>query len=272
MDALMNSRMKIALSLALIAAGLASLAALTHLSRAGRPVEEQPSRLHADAGASISRNEPAALVAPKTQSLAPETNQLDGRANGRSGLEVTGIQARHPQLRSRLESSPGYYPPADPESMSAVTGRRAATLVSLELTGGAASLDELARRIVDRIGHRDPAALHALRVSREEFETIVWPELPQSRPITHIPVSEVWGMQTAQCLSGVDLTIGRFGGRSITFLRIDYSHEEAFRNFTLLRDVRILIRDPRDGRMIGLTMMPSVLVRHGRYKALTFKD
>jgi hypothetical protein len=187
-------------------------------------------------------------------------------------LEVTGVPARHPELRSRLESSPGYYPPADPESMSVVNGRRDAPEVSLELTGGAGSLNELARQIVDRIGHRDPAGLHALRVSREEFATIVWPELPQSRPITHIPVSEVWGMQTAQCIAGVDRTISMFSGRRITFMRVDYSHEEPFRNFTLLRDVRILIRDPRDGRVVGLTMMPSVMERRGRYKALTYKD
>jgi len=187
-------------------------------------------------------------------------------------LEVTGIQARHPQLRSRLESSPGYYPPADPESMSVVTGHRDAPPVSLELSGGASSLDDLAKQIVTGISRRDPSVLHALRVSRPEFETIVWPELPQSRPITHIPVSEVWGMQTAQCVAGVDRTISLFGGRRLTFLRVDYAHGEPFRNFTLLRDVRILIRDPRDGRLTGLTVMPSVLERHGLYKALIYKD
>jgi hypothetical protein len=267
----MNPRIRIALSLALVVAGSVSLVALAHLSRAGRPVEEQPSRLHADAGAS-KHDETAALVAPKTQSLAPETNRLDARANGRSGLEMTGIQARHPQLRSRLESSPGYYPPADPESMSVVTGHRDAPLVNDELSGGAPSLEDLARQIVTGISRRDPSVLHALRVSRSEFETIVWPELPQSRPITHIPVSEVWGMQTAQCVAGVDRTIGVFGGRRLTFLRVDYSSQEPFRNFTLLRDVRILIRDPRDGRLVGLTVMPSVMQRHGRYKALIYKD
>ena len=156
--------------------------------------------------------------------------------------------------------------------MSVVTGRRDAPLVDLELANAAPSLEELARHIVDRISHRDGAGLHALRLSREEFETIVWPELPQSRPITHIPVSEVWGMQTAKCIAGVDRTIGAYGGRKLTFLRVDYAREEPYRNFTLLRDVRILIRDPRSGSMIGLTVVPSVLVRHNEYKALIYKD
>ncbi len=259
----MKSTQRIALLALLVAAGAVGLVAFYHPSGAGRPVE--------DAGASSSQ-ETAALGAPKPQSLEPETNQLDDRANGSSGLDNTGAPARHPQLRSRLESSPGYYPPADPESMSVITGHRDAPLVSLELTGAATSLEGLAREVVTGISRKDPAALHALRASREEFETIVWPELPQSRPITHIPVSEVWGMQTAECLAGVDRTVGRYGGHHITFMRVDYGTEEPFRNFTLLRDVRILIRDPRDLRMVALTVMPSVLVRHGRYKALLFKD
>ena len=156
--------------------------------------------------------------------------------------------------------------------MSVVTGHREAPPVDLELSGGASSLEDLARRIITGISRRDPSVLHALRLARPEFETIVWPELPQSRPITHIPVSEVWGMQTAQCVAGVDRTIGLFGGRRLTFLHVDYARAEPFRNFTLLRDVRILIRDPRDGRLVGLTVMPSVLERHGRYKALIYKD
>jgi|GEM_PF-1613341 len=215
----------------------------------------------------------AALVAPQTQPLAPKTNELDDGAHGSSnGLEATGVQARHSLPRSPLESAPGYYPPADPESLSVLRGRRDAPLVDLELSGGASSLEALGREIVARIGKRDERGLHALRVTREEFGTIIWPELPQSRPITHIPLSEVWGMGTAQSIAGASRTIGTYGGRHLTFLRADYGHEEPFRNFTLLRDVRILIRDPRDGTMVGLPLAPSVVERHGQYKVLIFKD
>src|SRR6185503_6980833 len=134
----------------------------------------------------------AALVAPKTQSLAPKTTELDVGANGRSGLEVTGNQARQIQARSPLESSPGYYPPADPESLAAVNGRRDAPPVEGEFSGGAASLEDLAREILAGLEQNDERALHALRVTQDEFERIIWPEMPQSRPITNIPFSEVW--------------------------------------------------------------------------------
>jgi hypothetical protein len=216
--------------------------------------------------------ESAALVAPNTQSLAPETIELDAQANGRSGLEATGTQARHTPLRSPLESSPGYYPPADPESMSVVRGRRDAPLVDGELQGGASSLEGMARAILAGLERRDEPAIHDLRLTREEFQTFVWPELPQSRPITHIPFEEVWGMATAQSIAGAGRTVSLYGGRHLTFLRVDYARAEPFTNFSLLRDVRILIRDPRDGAMVGLKVAPSVVERHGRYKALIFKD
>ena len=186
-------------------------------------------------------------------------------------MEVTGIQARHIEC-SPLESSPGYYPPADPESMAAVNGRRDAPLIEGELSGGATSLEDLAREILAGLERSDEKALHSLRVTHEEFERIVWPELPQSRPVTNIPFSEVWGFATAQSLAGASRAIGVYGGKHLTLLRIDYSRAEPFRNFTLLRDVRILIREPVQGRVIGLSLAPSVVERHERYKALIFKD
>ena len=231
--------------------------------------------LHADAGAAPPppEAENAALVASKTQSLAPKSNELDLGANGRAnGLEVTSVQARHNQNRSPLESSPGYYPPADPESLSVITGRRDAPAVSLELSGGATSLEALARAFLAAVEAKDERALHDLRVTRAEFETILWPEFPASRPITHIPVSEAWGFETARSLAGASRAAGSYGGRHLTFLRVDYARTDTFRNFNLLRDVRILIRDPRDNRAIGLAYVPSVVERHGRYKALIFKD
>ncbi|HYQ89959.1 MAG TPA: hypothetical protein VEU09_10080 [Candidatus Binatia bacterium] len=187
-------------------------------------------------------------------------------------MEVTGVQARHTRTRSPLEDSPGYYPPADPESSSVITGRRDAPAVSMELSGGATSLEALAGAFLAGLEHQDEGVLHALRVTRAEFETILWPEFPESRPVTHIPASEAWGFETAKSLAGASRAVGSFGGRHLAFLRVDYARTETFRNFELLRDVRILIRDPRDGRAIGLATMPSVVVRHGRYKALIFKD
>jgi len=266
----------------LAAAGALAFWAIDHTPGPGRadgaghpvdPMSRPPLHTDADAAPPPLEAENAALVASKTQSLAPKSNELDLGANGKAnGLEVTSVQARHNRNRSPLESSPGYYPPADPESLSVITGRRDAPEVSLELSGGATSLEALARAFLAAVEVKDERALHAMRVSRAEYETILWPEFPQSRPITHIPVREAWGFETARSLAGASRAAGTYGGKHLTFLRVDYARTETFRNFNLLRDVRILIREPRGGQVLGLATMPSVVERHGRYKALIYKD
>ena len=215
----------------------------------------------------------AALVAPRTSSPSPKTNVIDDYSNGQpQGFEGTGVQARHQVPRSPLESAPGYYPPDDPESLAAVTGRRAAAAaLDVEFQGGAASLEDLARSLLAGIETKDERALHALRLARLEYETILWPEFPQSRPVTHIPFDEVWAFTTTQSLAGAGRAIGAYGGRPLTLLRVE-ARPMSYRNFTLYRDVKIVVRDSRDERVVALGFAPSVAERRGRFKALIFKD
>jgi hypothetical protein len=47
---------------------------------------------------------------------------------------------------------------------------------------------------------------------------------------------------------------------------------EPYRNFTLHRDVVITAWDAQAGARVSLRFVPSVVERHGRFKALLFKD
>jgi hypothetical protein len=176
------------------------------------------------------------------------------------------------KIRSALENSPGYYPPDDPEWESQITGRRMAPAIEEGFSGGASSLEALARSLVAEVERKSESGLHGLRVTRTEFERILWPEFPQSRPITHIPVGEAWGFSLAQSLAGASRTVGAYGGRPLAFLRADYADAVPYRNFTMYRGVRIMIRDSRDGRVHPLAFVPSAVERRGRFKALLFED
>ncbi|TMQ63083.1 MAG: hypothetical protein E6K79_10555 [Candidatus Eisenbacteria bacterium] len=193
---------------------------------------------------------------------------------GPMGRRVTGSASgiALPRLHSPLERSPGYYPPDDPESMSVITGHRDAPLVDLELTGGGASIDQLGRMLVAGINARDEAALHALGVTRKEFEIILWREFPESRPITHITADDAWEMASIQSHAGVSRTAGSFGGRNLEFIRIDCGPPIPYRNFTLHRQVEIATKDPSTSQEVRLNFAPSFVERHGRFKVLTFKD
>ena len=174
--------------------------------------------------------------------------------------------------RSPLERSPGYYPPADPESMSVITGKRDAPPVTLELSGGASSMDDLARMLLADISAKDEKAMHALRLTKHEFATICWPEFPNSRPVTNISVDDAWLFSITHSLAGVSRTVGVYGGRTLELVRVVSLPPFAYRNFNLYRDVTIVARDYGSRQELRLHFAPSIVERHGRYKALLFKD
>ena len=113
-----------------------------------------------------------------------------------------------PPGRSPLERSPGYVPPADPESASVRLGRRDAPLLDGEFDGGAASLQELGRLVVAALNAGDESGLHALRVTRSEFERFLWREFPQSRPITNVTADDAWSLSDAGSVAGASRAVG----------------------------------------------------------------
>lgn len=173
--------------------------------------------------------------------------------------------------RSPLEQSPGYHPPADPESMSVITGRRRARAVDLSLAGGAKSLEDLARMLLAGLEARDERALHARRLTRPEFEVICWSEFPESRPITRITADDAWGLSDPTSAKGASRAISTHGGRPLAFVRVRAASRERYRNFTLHRGFVIEARE-ESGEIVTLPFAPSVVERKGRYKVLMFKD
>jgi hypothetical protein len=177
-----------------------------------------------------------------------------------------------PRPRSPLERSPGYSPPADPESMSVVTGRREAPEVSLELTGGAPSPDGLARSILTALHARDESALQALAVTRNEFEILCWPEFPESRPVTHIAAEDAWYFSTNASRAGVGRMVSLYGGRDLELLRVESEGTFPYRNFARQYGMALLVKDRGTGEILRIASAPSWIERHGRFKILIFKD
>jgi len=177
-----------------------------------------------------------------------------------------------PRGRSPLESAPGYFPPDDPESASVITGRREAKAVDLPFSDGASTREDLAQMLLAGLNARDERALHALRVTREEFAVILWPEFPESRPITNIAVEDAWSMGIAQSVAGAGRAVGQNGGKDLVFLRVESAPPMVYRNFVLYRDVSILVRDRATGVEDRLHFAPSFVERKGRVKVLIFRD
>ena len=218
----------------------------------------------------------AAAMAPQRATFDAGTIQPGGfRASqppGSSTKPAPSIRLSGSRPRSPLENSPGYDPPEDPESLSVITGRRAAKAVGMPFSGGASTREDLAQMLLAALSARDEKALHALRVTKEEFSVILWPEFPESRPITNITADDAWGMAIAQSVAGAGRAVGQYGGKDLTLLRVEGGPPMAYRNFVLRRDVSLLVRDRSTGVESRLNFAPSFVERNGRVKVLIFHD
>lgn len=209
--------------------------------------------------------------APSASRLAPPTSAAFEPALAGFAAPL-GAALETPPGRSPLERSPGYVPPADPESASVRLGRREAPLLDGEFDGGAASLEEFGRFVVAALNAGDEGALHALRVTRSEFERYLWREFPQSRPITNITADDAWSLSDASSLAGASRAVGQLGGRRLRFLRVEHGPTQDFTNFDLVRGLEIVAESGITKEIHAIRFVPSVAVRNGRHKALLYRD
>lgn len=172
-----------------------------------------------------------------------------------------------------LRDAPGYHPPADPESMSVVIGRRTnAPAVRMLFAGGTRSLDELGRAVCHAIHHSSPDSMRDLCVTETEFERILWREFPQSRPITGLQSADAWLLLENRNLGGISRAIQDHGGRHLRFVRWERGDTvAAYRNFRLHNQLTLVVLDEA-GQEERIDVVRSVAERRGRFKLYSLKD
>ncbi len=183
--------------------------------------------------------------------------------------DAGGATTRAPSIRD----SPGWYPPADPESLSDRIGRRLnAPAVRARFTGGCRSLDELGRAVLWALHHSDSDSLRRLCVTREEFSGILWREFPQSRPATGLTAGDAWGALERRFVAGVNGAVVEHGGRPLQFRRIERTDSTRhYRNFRLHNGVIIVAVNER-GEEERLRLVRAAAERRGRFKIQSTTD
>lgn len=166
----------------------------------------------------------------------------------------------------------GWYPPADPESASVRIGRREAPLVAMTFSGGRRSLAALGRAIVSNVSNNAPDSLLALCITKQEFETILWPEFPQSRPATGLLPMDGWRVLNNRLVSGTRGAAADWGGQPWTFVRIEATAGvQKFRNFDLHRGIVLVVKDAA-GTEQRLDFLRTVAERKGVFKIYSVRD
>jgi len=158
-----------------------------------------------------------------------------------------------------------------------LAGAAALFLAGCATTGPPATLshtfdspEALARVVLTALAERDQATLLALPLSDTEFRTIVWPELPSSRPEVNLPVAYAWGDLRTKSLGHLGATLNRWGGRRLELAGVEFRGETtAYATYSVHRDPVVRVRveggEPERVRLFG-----SILERDGRFKLFSY--
>jgi len=198
---------------------------------------------------------------------------LAGAAVAAAAPSGTARDTVAPRRVVSVKDSPGYYPPADPESASVRIGRRLnAPLVRKPFQGGARSLDDLGRAVCRAIHRGDRDSLLALCISDDEFREILWREFPQSRPAVGLEWEDAWRILYARLHAGCMHALRDQGGHWYEFLKFEAGDTTAvYRNFRLHNKLALVVRDDA-GQIQRWRWLRSVAEHGGRFKIYSTED
>lgn len=151
-----------------------------------------------------------------------------------------------------------------------LAGLSAACTQSVALQNTYDSDEALARAVLARVAADDREALMTLAITRDEFEAIVWPTLPVSRPEVGMPMSYVWQDTFTKSRAYLAQTLEGLGGRRFELVRVE-SHGDTTEHaaYTLSRETVLIVRD-QDGRERSLRVFGSIIRQGGRSKVYSF--
>ena len=124
--------------------------------------------------------------------------------------------------------------------------------------------------MLDALAANDVERLEALALSETEFRTVVWPELPSSRPERGLPFDYAWGDLHQKSNNALRRLIAGQAGRRYQLLAVEFDGEStAYDTYTVHRESRLVVRDEHGAEM-QLRFFGSVLERDGEYKVFSF--
>jgi hypothetical protein len=132
------------------------------------------------------------------------------------------------------------------------------------------SPEALAEAALKALETADDDALDALRVTRDEYESLLWPALPDRN---YVPFDFVWSLTGPRSRKGRQEVMGEYGGLPLELVRVDLGEEiEAYDEFTLYREARMVVRRRDNGAEGMIPLMDVVVEMDGAWKFLNFGE
>lgn len=132
------------------------------------------------------------------------------------------------------------------------------------------SPDELSRAVLTALADEDADHLAGLALSELEFRTVVWPELPSSRPGRGLPFDYVWGDLNQKSTNALRRLFARHGGRRYTLAGVAFRGETTpYETYRVHREAILDLLD-EEGNELTLPLFGSILERDGEFKLFSY--
>lgn len=147
---------------------------------------------------------------------------------------------------------------------------RSETVDTPVLTGGYKSADALIQAAVRSAVRGDVEGIWAMRVTREEYERLMWPELPD-REVG--PIEFFWSMMTPRSRKGAQSLVSDLRGMPVRVESIEFTESPArYPSFTIHKYPVVTLLRASDGARGDLDLITGVLEWNGLFKILSIKD
>ena len=138
------------------------------------------------------------------------------------------------------------------------------------LANARTSPEALARAALQAMAAEDAEALDALRITRDEYETLLWPVLPDRE---FMPFEFVWSVTEPRSRKGRREVMAEYKGVPLELVRVELGEEiEAYEEFTLYKEARMIVRRTDTGEEGPLPLMDALVVMGRGWKFMNFKE
>lgn len=144
---------------------------------------------------------------------------------------------------------------------------------SLRLEGSVSTVEDVGRRALAALVEGDIPALEALRLTEQEHNDVVWPELPASAPELGFPVDFAWSNIQSRNASALTQIAPLYQGESLVFQDVECRGDvQTFESFQVLTDCWVVFTRQGSPDVWEARLFKDVLVRGGGYKVFRYYD
>ena len=127
----------------------------------------------------------------------------------------------------------------------------------------------LALAVLDGLARRDLDALRSLALSEAEFQTHVWPALPESRAERNLPFSDFWADIHQKSEVGLQRLLATHGGRRYELIELRFGGQpQRYAGYVIHRDPAFVVG--QNGVPAELRLTGAVIEMSGSWKLVSY--